>query len=144
MGQQRIKGQETVLSVYSDGNLVTRLDSIQDSEVIFDLDILEEGYMGERSNRFDSIFKGMSLRATGHLTNAELVRFADRVVRRAQRFDDSVTRVDAGLTLVFPGGDLLTISVIDLQFGPIPVNVGGRDEYVEWTFDAKASEYKLI
>ena len=144
MPLQRLKGQETVVTILKDGELQLRIDSISDAEVTFELEILEEGYLGETSNRFDSIFNGMTIRATGHLTNTQLITLADAIVSRAQRRAGGAVRVDMAMSLVFPGGDLVTIAIPDAQFQSIPISDGGREEYVEWTLEAKASEFELI
>lgn len=144
MPQQRIKGQETVVTVMLDGQLQARIDSISDAEVTFELEILEEGYLGETANRFDSIFNGMTIRAVGHLTNIQLIELANAIVQRAQRRAGGAVRIDMALSLVFPGGDLITIAIPDVQFQSIPVADGGREEYVQWTLEAKASEFELI
>lgn len=144
MPQQRIKGQETVVTVMLDGQLQARVDSITDAEVTFELEILEEGYLGETANRYDSIFNGMTIRAVGHLTNTQLITLAEAIVSRAQRRAGGAVRIDMALSLVFPGGDLITIAIPDVQFQSIPVSDGGREEYVQWTLEAKASEFELI
>ncbi len=144
MPQQRIKGQETVVTVMLDGQLQARIDSISDAEVTFELEILEEGYLGETANRYDSIFNGMTIRAVGHLTNTQLITLAEAIVARAQRRAGGAVRIDMALSLVFPGGDLVTIAIPDVQFQSIPVSDGGREEYVQWTLEAKASEFELI
>jgi len=144
MPQQRIKGQETVVTILKDGELQARIDSISDAEVTFELEISEEGYLGETSNRFDSIFNGMTIRAVGHMTNLQLLQLADGIVARAQRRAGGAVRIDMGLSLVFPSGDLVTISIPDCQFQSIPVTDGGREEYIQWTLEAKASEFELI
>ena len=144
MPQQRIKGQETIITILQNGDLQARIDSISDSEFTFDLEILEEGYLGETSNRFDAIFNGMSIRLTGHLTNQQFIQLTRGVVERAQRRAGAPSRVDLASTLVFPGGDLVNIGVPDVQFGGIPMNTGGRQEYTQWTLEAKASEFEIF
>lgn len=141
---QRIKGQETIITILVDGELQARIDSIKDSEVSFDLEILEEGYLGETANRFDSIFNGMTVRLTGHMTNRAFVQFVEAVVAKAQRRAGGAVRIDVATTLVFPGGDLVNIGVPDCSFGPAPLTTGGRSEYGEWTLEAKASEFEIF
>ncbi len=144
MPLQRIKGQETIVTILSDGDLQARIDSIRDAEVTFDLEILEEGYLGETANRFDAIFNGLTVRLTGHLTNKQFIDLTQAIVGRAQRRAGGAGRIDIATTLVFPGGDLVNIGIPDVQFGGIPISTGGRQEYTEWTLEAKASEFEVF
>lgn len=144
MPQARIRGQETIITILRDGDLQARIDSISDSEISFDLEIQEEGYLGETSNRFDTIFNGMTLRLTGHLTNRQFIDLSNAIVEKAQRRAGASVRFDIATTLVFPGGDLVNIGVPDVQFGAIPLTTGGREEYVNWTLEGKASEFEIF
>lgn len=144
MPQQRIKGQETIITILQDGDLRSRIDSITDAEVSFDLEILEEGYLGETANRFDAIFNGMGIKLTGHLTNKQFIDFTQAIVGRAQRRAGGAIQIDIATTLVFPGGDLVNIGIPDVQFGAVPFSDGGREEYVEWTLEGKASEFEIF
>lgn len=144
MADQRIKGQETILTIIKDGDLQARIDSIQDTETTVMLELLQEAYLGETADRFDSIFKGMRIRISGHMTNIQAVTFTDEVVKRAQRRAGGAVRIDMSTTWVFPNGDLITVLLPDLQFGEVPFNTGGRGEYVSFTFEAQSSNYELI
>lgn len=144
MPQQRIKGQETVMTVLKDGELQARIDSISNSEIVFELDVLAEDYIGETSERYDTIFKGMTVKIEGHMTNKQVIDLADSVVAKAQRRSGGATRIDIAMTLIFPGGDLVTISVPDVSWQSIPVTNGGRAEYVNFSMEGKASEFELI
>ena len=143
MPLQRVKGQETIITILKDGELQARIDSISDAEVTFDIEILEEGYIGETANRFDSIFNGMTIKISGHMTNKQLITLATAVVQRAQRAG-GVNRIDMAITLIFPGGDLVTISVPDVHFQSIPITDGGREEYVGYSLEAKGSEFEIL
>lgn len=144
MPQQRIKGQETIITIIKDGDLQARIDSISDSEISFDLEILEEGYLGETGNRFDAIFNGMTIRLTGHLTNKQMIDLTEAIVNRAKRRAGGAGRIDIATTLVFPGGDLVNIGIPDVQFGAFPFNTGGRSEYVQFTIEGKASDFEIF
>jgi len=141
---QRLRGQETFVLISKDNQLQARIDSIQDTEITFELEIQEEQYLGETANRYDSIFNGMSIRSTMHLTNKQAVLLADSAVARAQRRQGGATRIDIMTVLVFPNGDLVSILVLDVQFGAIPISDSSRSDYVSLTLEGKASQYKFI
>ena len=144
MPQQRIKGQETLITVQQDGVPKLRVDTISDTECIFELDILQEGYIGETSDRFDSIFKGMTVRVSGHMTNRQVIDIADAIAQRAQRRAGGAVRFDLTTTLVFPNGDIVSILVPDVHFQSVPITTGSREDYVGFSWEGKASEYELI
>lgn len=144
MPLQRIKGQETIMTVQRDGEPQLRIDSIQDAEVTFEMEVLEEGYLGETANRYDAIYNGMSIRLAGHLTNRQLIDLTEAIVLKAQRRTGGAVRIDVAMTLVFPGGDLVTILIVDVHFQSVPVTDGAREDYVGFTLEGKASEFQLI
>lgn len=141
---QRLKGQDTIVSILKDGDLQARIDSVQSCEVSFDLDLLEEDYLGDVASRFDAIFKGCTVRITIHHTNRQAIDMIDAIVKKAQRRAGGATQIDVATTLVFPNGDLVTIGLIDVSFGPTGVNTGGRAEYTESSFEGKSSDYELL
>lgn len=144
MPQSRLKGQDTIITVLKDGDLQAKIDSITNTEVTFELDILTENYLGETSERYDTIFKGMTFKVEGHMTNKQAIEVSDSIVAKAQRRAGGAVRIDMATTLIFPNGDLVTISVPDLSFQSIPITQGGREEYVSFSWEGKASEYELI
>jgi len=144
MPEQRVKGQETILTIIKDGELQARIDSISDTETTFMLESLEEDYLGETASRYDSIFKGMRIRISGHMTNKQVIDFADTVVARAQRRAGGANRIDMATTFIFPGGDLITVNLPDLHFAEVPLNTGSRSDYVQFTLEGMTSEYELL
>ena len=144
MANERIKGQETAISITVGGALQTSIDTIQSAELEFELDLLEEGYLGETSDRVDSVFKLMKVSITMHVTSEDYLSLADAIVARAQRRVGGAPQIDLIGTFVFPNGDLPSIVVPDIYFEGIPLNIGGRDEFVELTLSGKARGYQLI
>ncbi len=143
-GNLRVKGQETQIIVTVDGEPDLLINNISDAEFGFDLERLQESYLGQGFDQFDEVFNGVPIKLTGHLQTAEAIRLADRIVQRAQRRAGGSIRIDVLSTLVFPEGDFLAINNRDVKFGAIPVNVGGRKEYVSLALDGMASCYDLI
>ena len=144
MPTQRIKGQEVYVSVLVDGSLQTRIDSIQSSDFEFELDLNEEGYLGETSDRFDSIYKGVSFTLEGHATNQQFLELTKAIISRAQRREGAPTRVDVAGSFAFPGGDFPTLAITDVQFESIPISIGGRNEYVQFTLTGKGSDFQIL
>lgn len=141
---QRIKGQEVSLTITVDGALQTQIDTIQNAEVEFEQDLIEEGYLGETSDRVDSVFKLMRVQVVGHANSQAYLELADSIARRSQRRAGGLVRVDIIGSFAFPNGDFPSLIIPDVFFEGIPFNIGGRDEYVEFTLSGKASNYKII
>lgn len=144
MAEQRIKGQETILTIVKDGELQARIDAVTETEITLMLETTEEGYLGETSNRYDTLFKGCKIRSSGHMANRQIIDFANDIVRKAQRRSGGAIRIDMSTTFVFPNGDLVTVAFSGLEFGEIPFNVGGRGEYVTWSLEGMTGDYDLI
>ena len=140
---QRVKGQETTVLVIIDGELRQRIDTIQSFDLDFELDLLEEGYLGEVANRFDSIFNGCKVEMVGHMTSREMLDVADVIVGRAQHRTGGATRIAISVTLEFDNGDLPSVLLSDVFFETVPFSNGSRDEYVEFTLSGKCSNYQI-
>ena len=141
---QRIKGQEVIISIIVDGELQTRIDSIQDASIEFDLEILNEGYLGETADRYDEIFNGVSFECSYHLSNQQALILAQAIANKAQRRAGGAVRIDVAGTFAFPNGDFPSLLLPDLSFGAIPFDVGGRGEYVKGSLTGKGSGFKIV
>lgn len=144
MPAQRIKGQEVSIAITVDGALQTQIDTIQSAEIEFELDLLEEGYLGETSDRVDSVFKLMRVQVTGHANSQAYMELADAIAARAQRRAGGAVRIDVVGSFAFPNGDFPSIVIPDVFFEGIPFNIGARDEYIEFTLSGKGSDYAII
>jgi len=144
MPAQRIKGQEVSIAITVDGALQTQIDTIQSAEIEFELDLLEEGYLGETSDRVDSVFKLIRVQLTGHANSQAYIELADAIAARAQRRSGGLVRIDIVGSFAFPNGDFPSIVIPDVYFEGIPFTVGNRDEFVEFQLSGKASDYAII
>lgn len=140
----RIRGQETFISIVRDGVLETQIDSILTSDFTVKLETQEDEYLGEGAPRTDQIYKGVDFKLSGHLTNR---RFFDLVIAirdKAQRRAGSAVRIDVASTWVFPNGDVVSVQAPDVSFSDIPVTTGSRSDFVEWTLDATAADFLAL
>lgn len=144
MAEKRIKGQEVTLNIIEDGQLQGRIAAQKDAEVRFELEVLESDFLGDKTTRFDSVFKGMSIRTAGELANRTAIDLFQRIVLKAQRRVGGALTVEIVMVLVFPNGDLVLISIPDIDFTAIPVTVGGRTEFLEFTLEGKASDFQIL
>jgi len=141
---QRCKGQEVELILLVDGVAQQNFTFIRQTDFAFKLEIKEEGYIGETTQRFDSIFNGIRGKATCHFDNPDILNVASIAIKKATRRVPG-TRFNIKQTLNFGSGRRARIIVPDVELGEIPLNFGGRGSYGETTIDYAASEaFSLI
>lgn len=140
---QRIKGQEVTIFVQNQGVPVASLTDIQNFSLTFNFDKLEEGYLGETFSRFDEVFKGANFDFEVHVEDPDFTKFVDVVYGRAIR-RESATEINIGAILLFPSGRSRKILLKDCFFADVPVNVGGRTNYVSVKFSGSASSFEFL
>jgi len=140
---ERIKGQETVVRIIRNGVVETELTDIQNMEITWDLELLDEGYLGETTNRKDDVFRGMSGRMTLHMEGDGPFEFVNALVNRARR-KVPMFSVDILTVLKFPGGSSPKINLPDCRFGGVPMGFQERGEYVTIDLEFACSEYQII
>jgi hypothetical protein len=143
---QRIKGQEVRVTVTGPAGNEESIGSggIASFEIEFKTEILSEGYLGETTERKDDIFKGVGGRMTLHLDRQSYFSFVQRVTDRSQRRTASSARFNVLASLQFPNGQRPRVLLEDVFFGPLPVNVGGRDEYVEASIEFECAQGRVL
>lgn len=143
MPQQRIKGQEVTLLVVRDNVLEDTLTDFQDAEVTVDSEIIEKGYLGEKTNRHDDIFNGVKGKLTLHLHDQAYLNYVLGVMARQKR-DTPDTIINVSMTLAFPNGQTPTLVVPDAKFGNIPITAGNRNDYVATVLEFAADDFEII
>lgn len=141
---QRVKGQEARITFTSPAGAETALSAIQSFEFEVQTEILSEGYLGETTERKDDIFKGTRGRCTLHIESQDYLRFVERVKNRSQRRTPADAKFSAVCALQLPNGQRPRVLIDDLFFGPLPVNIGGRDEYIEATIEFESSDLRFF
>ena len=141
---QRIKGQEVTLSVSIDGQPQLTIDTIQSAEIEWEVELLEEGYLGETSNRVDSVFNLIRVMIEGHINNQSYLELADAIAARARNRTGSPIRFDIVGSFAFPNGQFPSVVIPDVYFDAIPFNIGARNEFVSFSLTGKASDYTII
>lgn len=140
---QRIKGQEVEVLLVVDGTPQSTITTVRNFELGIQTEILREGYLGETTDRRDSIFRGVRGRMELHIENATIFTFLKSVVDKARRRTPG-TRINLKATLNFPNGDRPRVLVPDVEFGEFPLNFGSRSDYGAITLEFEASEYQVI
>lgn len=136
---QRLKGQEVTLSITDPDGGDEPLGDVKSFEAELDIEILQEGYLGETSDRYDDIFHGVSGSVELHIETVRLLRFSELVEARSKRRAPASGKFNAQATFAFPNGESARISFEDIFFGPIPIRSSGRSDYVTVTVSWKCS-----
>lgn len=142
MANQRIKGQEVEISIIAAGQTQSLFD-IQSSEFSQETEILEEGYLGEKANRYDEIYKGYTGSVEMHNSSPDLFLLLQTVKDRAQRRTPGA-QINIKMTLAYPSGDRARVVLNDAFFDPAGISFGGRDEYGSTTLNFKGTSFRVI
>lgn len=126
---QRIKGQEVTVLFTQDDQLLDTLTDIKDFEYEPKLEIKEEGYLGEKTNRHDEIFNGIKGNFTMHIHRQQWFTIQAAIIARAKReTPDVVFNITA--VLAFPDGTTPNVVFPDVKFGAQTTTISSRGDYV--------------
>lgn len=137
---QRIKGQEVTVLVIRADQLEDTLTNVVDFSVEPKVELKEQGYLGEKSNRYDEVFNGAKFNITLHLHTQAWLAFQNAIIQRAQRITpDVVFNITA--VMEFPNGDTPSVVLNDVFFGAQPMDIKGRGDYVAVKLEGACSEW---
>jgi hypothetical protein len=140
MPAQRIKGQEVQVLFVRASVLEDTLTDTKDFEFEPKFELKEQGYLGEKTNRYDEIFNGAKFTGTLHLHTQAFFTFQQAIVQRATRQTPDVV-FNISSVMNFPNGDTPTVMLPDVKWGEQPVKVGSRGDYLEVRVTGACSEY---
>lgn len=140
---QRLKGQETEVILVVNGNPQATITDVRSFEIAAKTEVLEEGYLGETTDRYDEIFKGTRGRIELHIENEDILALFAEIIDRARRRTPG-TQINIKTTLNFPNGDRPLVMVNDAFFGELPLNFASRSDYGTVTLDFQASDVTFI
>lgn len=140
---QRLKGQETEVMLVVDGTPQATITTIKSFEMTWQLEKSSEGYLGETTDRKDAFFKGISGSIDMHIENQDIFGLIVKIVDKARRRTPG-TKINIKTTLNFPNGDRPRLMIPNVEFGDIPLNLGGRGEFASVKLDFEASEAQKL
>lgn len=145
MSEQRIKGQETEVLLIQGGIPVATITDVRSFEMSVQLEILKEGYLGETTDRRDSVYRGVRGKIELHFENQDILALMRSLVDRARRrvaLGDS--QVNIKTTLNFPNGDRPLVLITKAEFGEIPMSFGSRADYGTVSLDFEAEDFTVL
>ena len=140
---QRIKGQEVEIVVLDNGEPVQNLTTARSLEVAWKTEQLQEGYLGETTDRYDTIYKGIRGRVEFHFSGPQIFDLIKSIVDKARRRTPG-QKINIKATLNFPDGSRARIVIPDAEFGEMPVSFGDRTSYGTFSLDFGASDARSL
>ncbi len=140
---KRIRGQEVELLLVVNGAPKSNITTVRSFEVTLQTEIASEGYLGETTERKDSIFKGVAGKIEMHFDNQEVLKVFQTVVDKARRRTPG-TKINIKATLNFDNGQRPRVLIPDVEFGPMPLNFGSRTDYGTASLDFEASDMQIM
>lgn len=140
---QRIKGQETRIIATGPNGTITGLSDVVSFNYEPLMEILSQGLLGETTERKDDIFKGVRGKMEVQLETQDYLRFIQAVVDRSQRRTPGVV-FNLQTTLNFPNGERPRVLFEDVFFGPQPVDISSREDYVTASLDFECSNLRVL
>ena len=139
----RIKGQEASLVMLVDGAPQEELVDCRSWDLSWKTELLQEGYMGETTDRYDTVYHGVSGNAEFHIENASCFNLIQMIVDKARRREPG-TRFNLKLVWNIPSGTKVRVIVPDIEFGELPTAFGSRTDYGTFKFEFGASEANFL
>jgi hypothetical protein len=143
MPSQRLLGQQVSVVVIQDSTPIEEINCIRSFSFTYELEMKDEGYLGETTNRKDSVFKGIKMDMEVHTNNHRIFRLIQTAVDKARRRTPGV-RLNIKCSLTWSNGDVARVTFPDVEFGDFPVSVGSRTDYVTVKIDAACSEARAV
>lgn len=145
MAETRLRGQEVVMRLSRGGIVEGTLTAIKDFTVSFDLQSIEEGYLGETEKRFDDIINGCSGSFTVDAESPDLFTLMTFLSdRAARRINPNQQTINATARYQFPSGQSPRLIISNMVFDAIPLAAGARDTYVNATFNYKGPVPRFV
>ena len=142
MAATPIKGQEVLLLLLAGTEVQQQFTHITDFSLTFQIELIEENYVGMTSAEFDEVFKGVHGDMTLQMWNKEVFTFVERVLSKAQRRTPGET-FSFKAKFKFPGGGEVRLLLPDIHFGEIPFS-GNRTQHSTMKVSFACSGARLI
>lgn len=140
---QRIKGQEVEIVILVNSAPQENLTFARSLEIAFKNEILQEGYLGETTDRYDAIFKGVRGSIEFHFNDSSPFALVAQLVNKARR-REAGTQINIKSTLSFPSGRRARVIVRDAEFGELPFNFGSRSDYGTFKLEFGAGDAQVL
>jgi len=141
--KSRIFGRDVQIRIARGGAPETTLTAIKNFTFETRQRIVSEGYLGETGLRQDSIFDEVGGSFTLHPEDPAAMVFQKAIADKAIRRSATEEQISIVFRSTYPSGQVVKVTIPEVEFDPVPFTVGGRDTYVELGFTYKAEKYSL-
>lgn len=139
MSDPRLKGQEIEIRVFAAGVRVTEIAAIGSFNDQTNLELKEDGFLGEPVNRFDEVLNGFGGDFEFQVTEASWIEFQEQIIARAKR-EQPELRFNVIRTDFFANGSTLIITYEDVNWGAQPTAVASRGDFVKVRAEFRSSK----
>lgn len=139
----RVFGKEVTIRLTRAGEIIAEITAIKNFTFETRQRIITDQYLGEGSSRQDEIFDEVGGSFTVHPEGTDILELQRLIADRSTRRLAVDEEVNCTFRVAFPDGSNPKITISDMHFDPIPLNVPSRDAYVEMSFTYKATGYQL-
>lgn len=133
----RVLGQQVSPVLVFPDRTIVEFGPIMSMSLNFVSEMPKQGYLGERADRYDEIYKGIEGKLDAHLDNPKYFDFVAQILLRQQRLKVFVINLQAPIQ--FSNGATRRALVPDISVNLGNLDVGGRAEYVKHSLDFGAS-----
>lgn len=142
MAQQRIRGQETQVIITRDTGVEDTLTEVQNFNFEPEFETKVQGYLGEKTNRKDTIYNGVKGDLELHLHSQDWFKFLAAIKDKAQRVSPDIV-FNVATILYFPNGQTAEALFPDVSFGSTPVSITSRGDYVKVKMSFEADDFEV-
>lgn len=135
----RLKGQEVSIRIVKDGAPVEPINSVASFNDNTNLEIKEDGFLGEVVNRQDEILNSYSGDFEFQVNTSQWITLKQAIESKAKR-DTPAVVFNIVRTDLFANGQSLIITYMDVHWGAMPQTIGSRGDFVKVKAEFKCSE----
>jgi hypothetical protein len=140
---ERIKGQEVEVIVSANSGagpqVQATITEISNFNGELSFEVISKGYLGEGTMRKDMIYNGAKFDFEVNTFTADVWTLVATIKALATRQAPNNSINISGVFL-YSNGDIATMLWNNCQFGPIPVSIPGRNEYVKHKFQGESDD----
>jgi hypothetical protein len=142
VSQARIKGQESEIVIVRGGTAEDSLTDIHAFNMEFESEVLSRGYLGEKTDRKDDVYKGVKFDFEMHSHSQDWLRFIVAIHDRQKRNTPNLI-INIGTVLFYANGDEPQFYLPDCKFGPQSVTNASRTDYIGKKIGGECDDYNV-
>ena len=137
--ENRLRGQEMEIRFVRNGNPELTITAVSSFEDTLKFEKSQDGFLGEVTDRYDNIFKGVDGKLEFQVSNASYLQLQTAIKLQAQRKQPD-TVINIIRTDYFANGETAILTYPDCKFGPMPTTAGSRADFVKVSTDFSCSD----